>query len=119
MFDCHHYRYLICKGKRAGSFRVHDYLAEVNRRFEKMGQYNDRDINDLVPLDVLTNHPEFVEYIVTSNERSVSCLPTLPITNCILNFCLIAAPFIKGGPDQPIYFAEEVASIKPQYTLTH
>lgn len=61
-------RYLICKGKRAGSFRVHDYLAEVNRRFEKMGQYNDRDINDLVPLDVLTNHPEFVEYIVTSNE---------------------------------------------------
>ena len=62
------FRYLICEGLRPGAEAIHDYLFEVNLRFNELGASAETDINEIVPVDILTTKQEFVEYIITSNE---------------------------------------------------
>ena len=76
--DCHFhsyiividgYRYIVCKWKRAETETVHDYMFEVNERFEQIwGATSEKDITQIVPLDVIQSDEKFFNYIYESNE---------------------------------------------------
>ena len=46
---------------------VRDYLLAVNKEFDKYGEANDEDINEIVPLDILLNDQKFYDYVLRSN----------------------------------------------------
>ena len=66
-------RYIICKGKRQDCGDIHAYLEEVNNRLNRMGlelngsTRSEIDVNELVPLEIMTQDAGFMEYIVESN----------------------------------------------------
>ncbi|XP_032792891.2 cap-specific mRNA (nucleoside-2'-O-)-methyltransferase 1 [Daphnia magna] len=59
-------RYIICKWKRHDTQDVETYLYEINRRLEQLGSSN-TDITDIVPLELMTCHEQFYNYLVESN----------------------------------------------------
>lgn len=60
-------RYLVCKWKRENIEDVYEYLFEMNQRLE--GLNADRDVTELVPMDVLKEDKEFFDYIYNSNNE--------------------------------------------------
>jgi len=59
-------RYIICKWKLADTNDIHDYMFDLNKQINKL-KGSKRDINEVVPLDVLKNDKEFFDYIYASN----------------------------------------------------
>lgn len=61
-------RYLVCRYKKANIDSVKIHLFNVNVRiWRSFGYCNYSDINELVPLDIITNDQIFFNYIVNSN----------------------------------------------------
>ena len=62
-------RYIICKGKRADSKNIKDYMYEINCRLNRLGfsllgtTRSEIDVVEIVPLDVIFGDTEFVEYM--------------------------------------------------------
>lgn len=61
------FRYIICKWLKENTKDICDYMFEVNGILEKYSSTCDKDVNEVVPLDVLKEDEEFYEYIVNSN----------------------------------------------------
>ncbi|XP_011690873.1 PREDICTED: cap-specific mRNA (nucleoside-2'-O-)-methyltransferase 1 isoform X1 [Wasmannia auropunctata] len=59
-------RYLICKSKRNDTHEIIDYLTEINRLLSMND--NDKDVVEIVPLDVLSADIQFINYLRNSND---------------------------------------------------
>ncbi|KAG8429653.1 hypothetical protein GDO86_019589, partial [Hymenochirus boettgeri] len=60
-------RYVVCRGLKDGIEDVRDYLFGVNLRLNQL-RNSDRDVNLVVPLEVLRGDRQFFDYMVRSNE---------------------------------------------------
>lgn len=66
-------RYLICKGKKSNVRSVHNYFVEINRKLNGFGlsllgrTSSDKDISDIVPMELIMSDRPFVEYVINSN----------------------------------------------------
>lgn len=60
-------RYVICKWKREDCAAIRDYLFYVNERYIKLRK-EDLDVVEVVPLDVIKEDSNFMEYIIESND---------------------------------------------------
>ena len=64
------FRYIICKGLRSDADSIQQYMLYLNAQFDELGGVlSDRDIAEIVPLELLQGDDNFFEYIFTSNER--------------------------------------------------
>ncbi|RUS78259.1 hypothetical protein EGW08_013975 [Elysia chlorotica] len=62
-------RYIACKGLRPNKQSVQHYMHLINVDLNKyMTAVSTEDVNDIVPLEILTNDKPFFEYILESNE---------------------------------------------------
>ena len=65
---CPRRRYIVCKGKRADSSSVCEYMFKVNEKLaEFSGVLSDDDVTSVVPTDVIKSDDAFFEYIYNSN----------------------------------------------------
>jgi len=62
-------RYIICQWKREDTKVIADYLYHINEKLWKFGSTSQKDILEVVPLEVLTSDYNFYSYIVSSNNR--------------------------------------------------
>jgi hypothetical protein len=62
-------RYIICQWKREDCKVIADYLYDVNEKLWKTGSTSQKDILEVVPLEVLTSDTDFYNYIISSNNR--------------------------------------------------
>ncbi|PNF43830.1 Cap-specific mRNA (nucleoside-2'-O-)-methyltransferase 1 [Cryptotermes secundus] len=60
-------RYIICQWKREDCNIIADYMYHVNEQLCKFGSTSNKDIVEVVPLEVLTSDHNFFNYIVHSN----------------------------------------------------
>jgi len=60
-------RYIICQWKREDCKVITDYMYHVNEKLWKFGSTSQKDILEVVPLEVLTSDSDFYNYIVSSN----------------------------------------------------
>lgn len=62
------YRYIICKWKRENTQDVESYLFDVNHRLEQLSRSGCKtDVIQIVPLELMTGHQEFYNYLLESN----------------------------------------------------
>uniref|UniRef100_A0A8C6AGK1 Cap-specific mRNA (nucleoside-2'-O-)-methyltransferase 1 n=1 Tax=Marmota marmota marmota TaxID=9994 RepID=A0A8C6AGK1_MARMA len=64
-------RYVVCKGLKVGIDEVRDYLFSVNIKLNQL-RNTDSDVNLVVPLTVIKGDHEFTDYMIRSNERTLS-----------------------------------------------
>uniref|UniRef100_A0A8C5SC43 Cap-specific mRNA (nucleoside-2'-O-)-methyltransferase 1 n=1 Tax=Laticauda laticaudata TaxID=8630 RepID=A0A8C5SC43_LATLA len=62
------YRYVICRGLKAGIEEVRDYLFTVNIKINQL-RNSEQDVNLVVPLEVIRGDHDFYDYMICSNER--------------------------------------------------
>lgn len=53
---------------------IRDYMFYINENFNKYGEANTDEINEIVPIDIMKNDTSFYNYIVSSNNESVNDL---------------------------------------------
>ncbi|GIY57075.1 cap-specific mRNA [Caerostris extrusa] len=62
-------RYIICKWLKDDSKDVADYMFEINEKLTKyLTTTSEKDIIEVVPLNILKENEDFYQYIVTSND---------------------------------------------------
>ncbi|XP_071486988.1 cap-specific mRNA (nucleoside-2'-O-)-methyltransferase 1-like [Diadema antillarum] len=61
-------RYVICKGRRANTDQTHDFLFDLNVTLNDL-KSSKLDVLESVPLAVILEDQEFVDYIIEQNER--------------------------------------------------
>ena len=47
--------------------RIREYLLVVNKEFDKYGESNGEDINEIVPLKIMLKDRKFHDYLLCSN----------------------------------------------------
>ncbi|XP_042901546.1 cap-specific mRNA (nucleoside-2'-O-)-methyltransferase 1 isoform X2 [Parasteatoda tepidariorum] len=62
-------RYIVCKWKKENTKDICDYLYEVNEYFNKLSDFSEVDISEVVPLNILKQNEEFYDYICESNNK--------------------------------------------------
>lgn len=67
------YRYVICRGLKAGIEEVRDYLFTVNIKINQL-RNSEQDVNLVVPLEVIRGDHDFYDYMIHSNKRWVNTL---------------------------------------------
>ncbi|MGH0185715.1 UNVERIFIED_CONTAM: hypothetical protein FKN15_022960 [Acipenser sinensis] len=60
-------RYVVCRGLKPGIDAVREYLFAVNLKLNHL-RNTEKDVNLVVPLDILKGDTEFYEYMICSNE---------------------------------------------------
>ncbi|MGH0160174.1 UNVERIFIED_CONTAM: hypothetical protein FKN15_058407 [Acipenser sinensis] len=60
-------RYVVCRGLKPGIDAVRDYFFAVNLKLNHL-KNTEKDVNLVVPLDILKGDSEFYEYMIRSNE---------------------------------------------------
>ncbi|XP_041107011.1 cap-specific mRNA (nucleoside-2'-O-)-methyltransferase 1-like [Polyodon spathula] len=60
-------RYVVCRGLKPGIDAVREYLFAVNLKLNHL-KNTEKDVNLVVPLDILKGDTEFYEYMIHSNE---------------------------------------------------
>ncbi|KAK6489450.1 cap-specific mRNA (nucleoside-2'-O-)-methyltransferase 1-like isoform X1 [Huso huso] len=60
-------RYVVCRGLKPGIDAVREYLFTVNLKLNHL-RNTEKDVNLVVPLDILKGDTEFYEYMICSNE---------------------------------------------------
>ncbi|KAK6488700.1 cap-specific mRNA (nucleoside-2'-O-)-methyltransferase 1-like isoform X1 [Huso huso] len=60
-------RYVVCRGLKPGIDAVRDYFFTVNLKLNHL-KNTEKDVNLVVPLDILKGDSEFYEYMIHSNE---------------------------------------------------
>ncbi|XP_026887386.2 cap-specific mRNA (nucleoside-2'-O-)-methyltransferase 1 [Electrophorus electricus] len=61
-------RYVVCRSLKPGSDAVRDYLFTVNLKLNHL-RHSERDVTDVVPLNVIKGDTDFYQYMTDSNER--------------------------------------------------
>ncbi|XP_069092416.1 cap-specific mRNA (nucleoside-2'-O-)-methyltransferase 1 isoform X1 [Pleurodeles waltl] len=61
-------RYVVCRGLKAGTDDVREYLFAVNIKLNHL-RNSEQDVNQVVPLKVLKGDSDFSDYMTRSNER--------------------------------------------------
>uniref|UniRef100_A0AAR2JC39 Cap-specific mRNA (nucleoside-2'-O-)-methyltransferase 1 n=1 Tax=Pygocentrus nattereri TaxID=42514 RepID=A0AAR2JC39_PYGNA len=61
-------RYVVCRSLKPGSDAVRDYLFNVNLKLNHL-RHSERDVTDVVPLDIIKGDTDFYQYMIKSNER--------------------------------------------------
>ncbi|XP_062871033.1 cap-specific mRNA (nucleoside-2'-O-)-methyltransferase 1 [Trichomycterus rosablanca] len=64
-------RYIVCKGLKPGSEAVREYLFTVNLKLNQF-RNSERDVTEVVPLDIIKGDTEFYQYMMESNESHCS-----------------------------------------------
>ncbi|XP_028647790.1 LOW QUALITY PROTEIN: cap-specific mRNA (nucleoside-2'-O-)-methyltransferase 1 [Erpetoichthys calabaricus] len=64
-------RYMVCRGLKPRIDAVRDYLFNVNLKLNQL-RNTDRDVNLVVPLDIMKTDVDFSDYMIQSNERHCS-----------------------------------------------
>ncbi|KAI4873372.1 hypothetical protein NFI96_022165 [Prochilodus magdalenae] len=60
-------RYVVCRSLKPGSDAVRDYLFTVNLKLNQF-RHSERDVTDVVPMDIIKGDTDFYQYMVSSNE---------------------------------------------------
>ncbi|XP_064195289.1 cap-specific mRNA (nucleoside-2'-O-)-methyltransferase 1 [Anguilla rostrata] len=60
-------RYIVCRGLKPGSDAVREYLFAVNLKLNQL-RNTERDVNEVVPLELMKGDADFYQHMVTSNE---------------------------------------------------
>ena len=66
-----HPRYVICKGRRAGTDPTHDFLFDLNKTLNLL-KPSGMDVLECVPMSVIQADEKFMDYMIEQNERCVS-----------------------------------------------
>ncbi|XP_066527148.1 cap-specific mRNA (nucleoside-2'-O-)-methyltransferase 1 [Hoplias malabaricus] len=61
-------RYVVCRSLKPGSDAVRDYLFNVNMKLNQF-RLTERDVTDVVPLDIIKGDIDFYQYMTHSNEN--------------------------------------------------
>lgn len=64
-------RYMVCRGLKPGSDPVREYLFNVNLKLNQF-RHSERDVVEVVPLDIIKGDIDFYHYMINSNERHCS-----------------------------------------------
>eukprot|EP00794_Sanderia_malayensis_P017829 gene17829-19612_t len=83
-------RYVVCKGKLPDAEAIHDYMFNINTKLNQL-KGTQRDVNEVVPMQILTSDNDFFKYIYESNNllgsRQIMSLLKLKtfVQNTLLN----------------------------------
>ena len=68
--QCSSCRYVVCEGYRDTDRVVYQYLIGVNDTLNDLHKNEpDRDVKEVVPLEMILEDAEFFQYVKSSNER--------------------------------------------------
>lgn len=62
-------RYLLCKRRRGNVQGIAKYLFEINEQMFSFPKYHKEDINEIVPLDIMQEDQDFMNYFIQSNNK--------------------------------------------------
>lgn len=60
-------RYVVCKGLKPGTDAVREYMFAINLKLNQF-RHSDRDVTEVVPLDIIKGDTDFFQYMIGSNE---------------------------------------------------
>uniref|UniRef100_A0A665T9Y8 Cap-specific mRNA (nucleoside-2'-O-)-methyltransferase 1 n=1 Tax=Echeneis naucrates TaxID=173247 RepID=A0A665T9Y8_ECHNA len=60
-------RYIVCRGLKPGSDAVREYMFKVNLKLNQL-KSTDRDVTEVVPLNIIKDDTDFYHFMVNSNE---------------------------------------------------
>lgn len=61
-------RYIVCRDLKPGSDAVRDYMFKVNLKLNQL-RNTDRDVIEVVPINIIKEDTDFYQFMVNSNER--------------------------------------------------
>lgn len=61
-------RYVVCKGLKPGTDAVREYMFTINLKLNQFRD-SDRDVTEVVPLDIIKGDTDFFQFMINSNER--------------------------------------------------
>ncbi|XP_072298705.1 cap-specific mRNA (nucleoside-2'-O-)-methyltransferase 1 [Eucyclogobius newberryi] len=61
-------RYIVCRDLKPGSDAVREYMFKVNLKLNQL-KNTDRDVLEVVPLNIIKDDSDFYQYMVNSNEN--------------------------------------------------
>lgn len=85
------YRYIICEElTEEGATKVKDYLTAVNNKLDELekSKTTNKDVNEVVPANLIHSDDLFMDYLVTHNER------------CFLRHFVLLRSFIEAIPNR-------------------
>uniref|UniRef100_A0AAX7TQ38 Cap-specific mRNA (nucleoside-2'-O-)-methyltransferase 1 n=1 Tax=Astatotilapia calliptera TaxID=8154 RepID=A0AAX7TQ38_ASTCA len=62
-----HVQYIVCRGLKPGSDAVREYMFRVNLKLNQL-RNTDRDVTEVVPLNIIKDDTDFYQFMVNSNE---------------------------------------------------
>ncbi|KAK7129197.1 hypothetical protein R3I94_017421 [Phoxinus phoxinus] len=60
-------RYVVCKGLKPGTDAVREYMFTINLKLNQFRD-SDRDVTEVVPLDIIKGDTDFFQFMINSNE---------------------------------------------------
>nr|XP_055044555.1 cap-specific mRNA (nucleoside-2'-O-)-methyltransferase 1 isoform X1 [Misgurnus anguillicaudatus] len=60
-------RYVVCKGLKPGTDAVREYMFTINLKLNHF-RHSDRDVTEVVPLEIIKADTDFFQYMINSNE---------------------------------------------------
>ncbi|TRY88519.1 hypothetical protein DNTS_014072 [Danionella cerebrum] len=60
-------RYVVCKGLKPGTDAVREYMFTINLKLNQF-RASDRDVTEVVPLEIIKGDTDFFQYMISSNE---------------------------------------------------
>ncbi|KAL0157873.1 hypothetical protein M9458_045949, partial [Cirrhinus mrigala] len=59
--------YVVCKSLKPGTDAVREYMFNINLKLNQF-RHSDRDVTEVVPLDIIKGDTDFFQYMINSNE---------------------------------------------------
>uniref|UniRef100_A0A671RP80 Cap-specific mRNA (nucleoside-2'-O-)-methyltransferase 1 n=1 Tax=Sinocyclocheilus anshuiensis TaxID=1608454 RepID=A0A671RP80_9TELE len=60
-------RYVVCKSLKPGTDAVREYMFTINLKLNQF-RHSDRDVTEVVPLDIIKGDTDFFQFMINSNE---------------------------------------------------
>uniref|UniRef100_A0A8C1U7S0 Cap-specific mRNA (nucleoside-2'-O-)-methyltransferase 1 n=1 Tax=Cyprinus carpio TaxID=7962 RepID=A0A8C1U7S0_CYPCA len=61
-------RYVVCKSLKPGTDAVREYMFTINLKLNQF-RHSERDVTEVVPLDIIKGDTDFFQFMINSNER--------------------------------------------------
>ena len=61
-------RYIVCRALKPGADAVREYMFKINLKLNQL-KNTDKDVTEVVPLDIIKDDTDFYQFMVKSNER--------------------------------------------------
>uniref|UniRef100_A0A8C1X3M5 Cap-specific mRNA (nucleoside-2'-O-)-methyltransferase 1 n=1 Tax=Cyprinus carpio TaxID=7962 RepID=A0A8C1X3M5_CYPCA len=61
-------RYVVCKSLKPGTDAVREYMFTINLKLNHF-RHSDRDVTEVVPLEIIKGDTDFFQFMINSNER--------------------------------------------------